>query len=161
MEYVGVDIGKYAVYLSILENDSSLSGIYTIRVESKNDIDRTHQIFGYLNEYFNRLDKDNTVVAVEGPVYSLNIKTTTDIHRNIVAVELAACEAGIPVFQYDNRTWKRMVLGNGKASKEDIAKFFDVRWKDDDTFKSVSCQDEKDAACIALHQYLLMSKGNK
>ena len=158
MFYVGCDISKYAVYLSTLEDDSSLFGIHIIRVESKNDIDRTYQIFRYLNEYFNRLDKDNTVVAVEGPVYSRNIKTTTDIHRNIVAVELAACDAGIPVFQYDNRTWKKNVIGNGKASKDDISKFFDVRWKDDDTSRSISCQDEKDATCIALHLYLVMSK---
>ena len=27
-----------------------------------------------------------------------------------------------------------------------------------DIFKSISCQDEKDAICIALHLYLVMSK---
>ena len=129
MKYIGVDIGKYAVYTATLDENSKLDNLYSCNVDSKNDIDRTYSIYNYLLEFFSGLELQNYVVAVEGPVYSMNIKTTTDIHRNIVAVELAACEACIPVFQYDNRTWKKNVIGSGKASKDDIAKFFDVRWE--------------------------------
>ena len=161
MEYIGVDIGKFTIYTATLLNDSSLDSLKSFGAENKNDIDRSYILFKYIREFFRGKDKDNTIVAVEGPIYVGNIKTTTDIHRNIVLTELAASECGIPSFQYDNRTWKKNVIGNGRASKDDIAKFFDVRWKDSECIDSVYSQDEKDAACIGLHQYLLSSKGVK
>ena len=164
MVYIGVDIGKYSIYTATLLGDSSLYSLNSFTVDNKNDIYRTHKLFKYMVNFFSGLKKewgDDIIVSVEGPVYSKNIKTTTDIHRNIVISELAASECNIPSFQYDNRTWKKNVLGNGKASKDDISKFFDVRWKDSECFNSVYFQDEKDATLIALHQYLLMNKGGK
>ena len=158
MEYVGVDCGKFWIYTATLSDNSDLTEVHGFGVANKNDIDRTHSLFVMLRDFFRGKNKEETVVAVEGPIYSGNVKTTTDIHRNIVLVELAASECGIPSFQYDNRTWKKHVIGSGKASKDDIAKFFDVRWKDSECFDSISCQDEKDSACIALHQYLLQNK---
>ena len=163
MIYVGVDCGKFNIYTAILLENSSLYELHGFGVANKNDIDRTYSFFNYLRDFFGGLKEkwgeDNIVVSIEGPIYMQNIKTTTDIHRNIVVTELAASECGIPSFQYDNRTWKKGVIGNGKASKDDISKFFDVRWKDSECSSSVLSQDEKDASCIALHQYILMSKG--
>ena len=162
MIYIGVDCGKFNIYTATLLEDSNLHELHGFGVANKNDIDRTYSFFNYLRDFFGGLKEkwgeEEIIVAVEGPIYSQNIKTTTDIHRNIIVTELAASECGISSFQYDNRTWKRAVLGNGKSSKEDISKFFDVKWKDSECFDSVLKQDEKDAACIALHLYLLMSK---
>ena len=93
-------------------------------------------------------------VAIEGPVYSFNIKTTYELHRNIVISELVCSNLSIPIIQVDNKVWKKNVLGNGKANKEDIRKFFNMRWKDFDFLS----QDFIDAFCIALHLFFLMNK---
>ena len=97
------------------------------------------------------------VVTVEGPVFLQNPKVSADISRSIYAVEIACIELFSPCFEYQNTTWKKHVLGNGSCSKEDILKFSQIKWGRE-TFK---VQDHADAACIALHQLLLLSIDDK
>ncbi len=51
----------------------------------------------------------------------------------------------VPYTVIDNGTWKKQVIGNGKAPKEEIAAFAQKQWEMIDSLE----QDVYDAACIA------------
>lgn len=86
------------------------------------------------------------VVFIEQAVYVQNIKATLAIDAVINAVRFTCIRLGIPYFIIDNKSWKKDVLGNGNASKEDIMRFAKVKWGDE-----IKTQDEADAACIAMY----------
>ena len=64
------------------------------------------------------------------------------------AIQGALFDVGVEVSLANVSSWKKRVVGNGRASKEDIANFVGLRWP---TFFSQAegSQDLADAICIA------------
>jgi crossover junction endodeoxyribonuclease RuvC len=60
-------------------------------------------------------------VAVEMPVFSGNAQALLKLGRAQAAVVLAACHASLAVSQYTPAEVKKAVVGNGAASKEQVA----------------------------------------
>ena len=86
------------------------------------------------------------VVYIEQAIYVQNIKATLGIDAVINAVRFCCFINSVPYVIIDNRSWKKDVIGNGNASKEDIAKFANIKWPG-----IFVTQDECDAACLALY----------
>ena len=158
--YVGIDFSKYKVFFALLDDKSELISYKIVESPNKADIERGQEIYIGAINYFIELVKlfpdTNFIVTCENPIYINNIKTTLAIARNVHNVQIACFNSGnqYNYFGVDVMVWKKTVLGNGRATKEEINKFAKIRWPDDD----FDCQDIADAACIGLYQYLLMRK---
>lgn len=83
---------------------------------------------------------------IENPIYVQNVKATIGISSMIAGVKHFIYQQGINCFGMDNRSWKKDIVGNGKASKEEIMRFAEAKWGKG----KFPEQDFADAACIAL-----------
>ena len=157
--HLGIDCSKFKAFGVILDSDSNIYGAPMILdAPEKNDIDRGYKIFDLMFAYLSELpglvsDGNRIVASVENPIYLNNIKTSFEIARTVYSVELACKFSGVECFGIDPPVWKKLVLGNGKANKEDIKKFAYTKWSTTH-FKT---QDLCDAACIGFYSYLLFS----
>lgn len=60
-------------------------------------------------------------MAVESPFYGKNAQVILKLGRAQGAAMIAAMEFGIPVFEYAPRKAKMAIVGNGAASKDQVA----------------------------------------
>ena len=153
--FIGCDCAKYSVNIVVLDNQSHLIEYKEIISKNKINSQRSKEIWKDLIDYFyfgifggERVKNNyNVIVGIESAIYLNNIKTTNDIQRTIVTTDLALSTDEQSCIEVDNRTWKKNVIGNGKASKEDIMQFCKTKWPG--IFWVT--QDMADAACIAFH----------
>lgn len=59
-------------------------------------------------------------VAVEGIFHARNVRSALTLGHARGVVLLAACEAGLPVFEYSPAEVKRAVVGFGRAEKQQV-----------------------------------------
>lgn len=96
-------------------------------------------------------------VYLEDVTYVRNYAATLKMAKIVGAVQVAFLENKLAVFTVNNMIWKRAVIGDGKATKEDIINFvkaseyFSIPDKD-------LTDDIADAACLSLFGYLRMHK---
>jgi Holliday junction resolvasome RuvABC endonuclease subunit len=162
--FIGCDASKHKVHLAILDSKSNLIRLEYLETSGRDDIGRmgdlSDQFESWLVDFSieqNVLIDDEVVLCIEGPIYLQNIKTSFSIAQTVYGIELAAYRTQVPCFEVPPTSWKKMVLGNGAAKKEDILKFAETKWGKG-KFKE---QDYADAACIAHHQYMLIQTGNE
>lgn len=109
---------------------------------------RFRELFAQFDDYLSE-QKDhlkNVVATIENPIYVQNAKSTIAITNVIAGVKIALTRHNINYFGIENTSWKKDVVGNGRAKKEEIAEFTDARWPE----AKLDEQDYKDAACISL-----------
>ena len=84
-------------------------------------------------------------VWIEEPVMGANAKASINQAYVVGAIRAVLIQHGIPNTVINNATWKKQVIGNGHASKEEIADFATGALD----MKSGQQQDIYDAACMA------------
>lgn len=156
--FCGVDVSKKKAFLSILDENSNIYSLKTLETSSQNDVQRGSEIFDKMHSYISEncdmvSDGNRLIVSIESPIYLKNIRTSFDIARMVYCIELACSFNGVESFDIPPPTWKKLVLGNGKANKDDIKKFAQTKWPR----IHFNVQDEYDASCIALYGYLLLN----
>jgi Holliday junction resolvasome RuvABC endonuclease subunit len=140
------DCSSKLIGISLLEKDKIKT--CTIYGGDKNDFEtRLKVMFKEFNEYLNI--ETPTIIYIEQAVYLQNVKATLMIDATINLVRFICISRNIPYQIVDNSSWKKDVLGNGKASKEQIMEFAKVKWSD----HKFGNQDEADAACLAFYGF--------
>lgn len=146
---IGVDCSSYSIGYCILDGEN----ITPIMIfgGQQNDFDTRVEIMyketkKLLKEYAPK------AVFIEGAIYLKNVKTTLMIARVIDMVIANCIEQGLYYQVIDNKVWKKSVLGNGNATKEQIMNFAKAKWEID-----FYTQDLADSAAIALHGLLRMN----
>jgi len=156
---IGVDVGKYSLFFSVLDEASDIYTQKQIEITEKKDIERGWLMMQAVEDYLidfideQEITAEDVTLAIEEPLYLNNIKVSFALDRSVVVCEIAALNVGVNCFSYANTTWKKSILGRGNASKEDIAKFAEAKWKK----YPFGVQDFKDAACLGLHQHILLN----
>ncbi len=156
--YIGVDCSKFALHIAVLDEDSDLHMLEMLSTKEKKDIERMFELKRQFEDWLlafsikKDINIDDAIVTVEGPIMLQNVKTSFDIARSVNGVEMACCELDGKCFEVQNTTWKKSILGNGKSTKADIMKFAETKWGK----KLFIEQDHADAACLALHNYILL-----
>lgn len=91
--------------------------------------------------------KDSGVVAIGVEIGMSRSFTSVRAQGAVLGAVLACLPAELPIYALHPASWKRLALGNGRASKEDGANWCrqNVRWLQDQRLP----QDAIDAACIA------------
>lgn len=153
MLIAGVDCSSKSIAFVMIENNE-IRLKKLIESSSKDPHTRVSELFLSFREFMKELPIKPGIVFIEQALFLQNVKTTLMIDATINAVRFVCIENNIPCSIIDNRSWKKSVIGNGKASKEDIAQFVNLKWPD---FGSTS-QDLMDAASIAMFGVLRYSK---
>ena len=84
-------------------------------------------------------------VYIETPIMGVNARALRDQAQVVGMLRYRLWELGLPHSLIDNGTWKKAVIGNGHASKEEIAHFAVGVLG----MQNGLSQDTYDAACIA------------
>lgn len=145
---MGIDCSSKSVDFVLLDARGGFSKKGRIETDSE---DFDNKLFDLENKFMvvfdDELEKYNIETAIiEGPIFYGNPKTSFGIAQIITMVKLILHNRNIDSFTVDNKSWKKSVLGNGAASKEEIAKFAKLKWNN-----KVETQDEFDAASIAFY----------
>ena len=144
MIFLGVDCSSFAIHGVLIDDKEELISVHKWGSPKKEFGDRFPEILVGFYREFSRI-KEAHFAAIEAAIFIQNPKTTIAIAKIIGAVWafLVSKKTGVTIV--DNRQWKKVIVGKGNASKEDIKKFAIAKWGD--VFPE---QDYADAACIAL-----------
>ena len=142
--FFGVDCSSLAIHGVIIDDNENLVSLHKWGSKEKEFVYRfPEMLVGFYRE-FSRI-KEVHFAAIETAFFIQNPKTTIAIANVIGAVWAFLLSKRIEVTIIDNKHWKKIILGKGNASKEDIRNFAKDKWGD--VFPE---QDYADAACIAL-----------
>jgi crossover junction endodeoxyribonuclease RuvC len=97
------------------------------------------------------------IAAIEGTFYAKNAKTSMLLGMAKGSVVATLAQAGIPVYEYAPRKAKQIVVGNGGASKDQVATLMANMLKID---TSAIPHDASDAMALAVcHALMLQTAG--
>lgn len=93
-------------------------GVLDLR-KDKDNLQKLRSIYDCISEVCNSYHPDE--VAIESPFYAKNAQVILKLGRAQGAAMIAAMEHDIPVTEYAPRLAKMAIVGNGAASKEQVA----------------------------------------
>lgn len=143
--YLGIDSSSKAVHIVSLDGNGKIK--FKVKLASKEPTAplRFLELVDALFIYFEK-PTGLKFVAVEQAIYVQNPQTTLALAKVLAAIEICLYKAGIEYKFVQNKTWKKEILKNGGAKKEDILAFAKNTWPKEDFNE----QDFADSACIAL-----------
>ena len=145
--YIGIDCSSRSAHFVVLDSDEKII-LMDKCVDTSKDIEaRFNSVCTQFSDYIiNTPDLFiGSLATIENPVMIQNVKATISITNVIAGVKRELFRNNISYWAVDNKSWKKDVLANGSASKEEILKFAEIKWG-----KVFTEQDYADAACIAL-----------
>lgn len=146
MNVVGIDLGVHKIALA---NMGETPHVAVHQVEA--DSPRAHQLWELASfaQHFAVLAQAGCV-WVEKPIIGNNRKYSMQLSEVCGAVMYALANTGYDIRTVDHGTWKKELLGNGHAGKDDIRNYINVTHGayaplcGDD-------QDAYDATCVGLY----------
>ena len=142
--FLGLDCSSLAIHGALLDDKEQVGSLYKWGSANKEFATRFPEISVGFSQELSKI-KLIDVAAIEAAIFIQNPKTTIAIANVIGAAWAFLLTRNIPTVIIDNRQWKKVIVGKGNASKDDIKKFAVDKWGD--IFPE---QDYADAACIAL-----------
>ncbi len=147
MKIVGIDADSKKIAMVMFNNDQ-LESWHFMESKSKETQDRVFDLYFHFESFIKSKKPD--MVFIEEAFYCNNFKTSKAITEVISNCKLICKLNHIPFELVQNKTWKKYVLGNGNATKEDIKKFVVAKYPQ---FKKEP-QDLSDALAICLYGIL-------
>ena len=147
MRICGIDADSKKLAIVVFENDQ-LESWHFLESKSKETQDRIFDLYFHFEAFVKSKKPD--IVFIEESFYTNNFKTSKAITEVIGNCKLICKLNKIPFELVQNKTWKKYVIGNGNATKEDIKNFVDKKYpklKDEP-------QDIADACAICLYGVL-------
>ncbi len=142
MKISGIDPDTKAITGVTLEPDKE-PRIYRVEAKGRRAEDRIEKLYTSLALTF--FGEPSEWVYIETPVMGVNVKALRDQAMVIGMIRYWLWSNDQPHSMVDNGTWKKGVLGNGHASKEEIAAYAQRVLH----IPADHPQDVYDAACIA------------
>lgn len=155
---LGIDSSTKAIHCVGLRKNGKLVGKWAVRSKSPDTLKRYNELMNDFRDLLNDLiDKyEDLKVYVEDVIYIQNPITTINLAKIVSMIQVICTELGIEYNIVMNRTWKKEVVGNGAAKKEDIKKFAIRQFGLEDGLD----QDFYDASCLSLYGIRHESKSN-
>ena len=162
MTVAGIDADTKSIQLVVF-GDGAITVIKRWQAKGRRAEDRIQQLAGLLEDKdWAAVWKDVAWVYVESPVLAqfrgkTNAKALRDQSQVLGVIRSFLWRNGLDHTLVDNTVWKKGLLGNGHASKEEIAAYAHKMLG----VPTDQPQDACDAACIAAWGYNnLISKGD-
>ncbi len=147
MRIAGIDPDTKAIQIVVMGEDDE-PRICRIEAKGRRAEDRIQALAAGLEES-SSIWQDVRWVYIETPVMGVNAKALRDQAIVVGVIRSFLWRNGLVNSMVDNGTWKKGVLGNGHASKEEIAAYAQTMLK----VPIGQPQDAYDAACIAAWGY--------
>jgi crossover junction endodeoxyribonuclease RuvC len=153
---IGIDPGLSSTGLGIVKGKGLTVNTYAfVTIHTTKDFslpDRLHQIFAKLSDTLKSEKPDLMVVE---DVFSLNNYPTSGILLGKVSgvILLAGHQAGIPVMEIPVREAKKILTGNGKASKEQLEKAVRQKLNLEKPIRPFHASDAMGLALIGLYRF--------
>jgi len=146
---MGCDCSTKSVAIFTIQNKKAI--VTEIKSSEKDAASRIDDMFLQLFDFFKKNKPD--MVYIENSPYLQNIKVTLQIHSVVDAVRFSCVFNNLPYQTVEVTSWKKSVLGNGRADKPAIMQFANAKWG----AKLITNQDVADSACICLYGYMRMA----
>lgn len=147
--FAGIDLNSNVVDVVLLDEDTLEAHWMRRRIDTGPSDDDAFQRCRRLRDAMPARSSwaDSGVVAIGLEVGMSRSFKSVRAQGRVQGAILACLPIDIPVYELYPASWKRLALGNGRASKEDGAAWcrHNVRWLKDQRLP----QDAIDAACIA------------
>ena len=155
MRIAGIDPDTKAIQIVVLDDGGP--NIYRLQAAGRRAEDRIQALADML-EHSPVVWRGVQWVYIETPVMGVNAKALRDQAQVVGIIRSFLWRNGLDNSMVDNGTWKKAVLGNGHASKEEIAAYA----KKILNIPDGEPQDAYDAACIAAfgHQHTVTEVSN-
>ena len=143
----GIDPGTIVTGYGLIEKKSDLAGIDFGEIKPKRDetfSGRLEFIYGRLVEILREARPE--AVALEDIFYGKNVKSLIKQGHVRGTIILAACHAGVPVFEYSPLEVKKAVVGYGVAEKKQVQQMVKAILK----LRGIPPPDASDALAIAI-----------
>ena len=120
---LGIDPGTNLLGFGVIRTSGKSAsfvdmGVLDLR-KDKDNLQKLRAIYDCISEVCKTYRPD--CLAIESPFYGKNAQVILKLGRAQGAAMIAAMEFGIPVFEYAPRKAKMSIVGNGAASKEQVA----------------------------------------
>jgi len=148
MIIAGVDCSTRKIAIFRIEDGRGVASEITCNEHDTST--RINVMFQAVVDVIKKLKPD--MVYIENSPYLQNIKVTLAIHSVVDAVRYACVLAKVPFQTVEVTSWKKDVLGNGRADKDEIFQFAKAKWGED----IIKNQDVADSACICLYGWRRM-----
>lgn len=120
--YIGLDCSSKAVHLVILDEVGSVKELLKAGSTANTRNERLYQI-GEVLEKMCSIIHSPVVGTIEAAIFIQSPLTTISVAQVVGVAKYLMQRAGIVYREVDNKTWKKDVLGNGKAGKPEIKAF--------------------------------------
>jgi crossover junction endodeoxyribonuclease RuvC len=153
---IGIDPGLSATGIGIVKGKGLTVATYAFgTIHTTKDFslpDRLHQIFSKLSDTLKSEKPDLMVVE---DVFSLNNYPTSGIILGKVSgvILLAGHQAGVPVIEIPVREAKKILTGNGKASKEQLERAVRQKLNLENPIRPFHASDAMGLALIGLYRF--------
>ncbi len=148
MRIAGIDADTKSIQIVVFD-DREPPVIHRVEAKGRRAEDRIQALAAGLEGTPSWLWKDVRWVYVEVPVMGVNAKALRDQAQVVGMVRSYLWRNDLDNSLVDNGTWKKGLIGNGHASKEEIAAYAQNMLK----VPRGQPQDAYDAACIAAWGY--------
>lgn len=166
MTFVGFDLSTKRIAAVAFDQETSNAMTWLYEINGPRDtfepgvLDRAYMAAAEVMSDLAKIGtkRNGAVPFIEAPLHGKGQKTT--IVQSMVSgvVQLAMVQSGHRPQMVNVSTWKKTVIGNGNATKDDIASFIKQRWRP--IFdEAAGNQDILDAAGVCL--YGLVTRSGK
>lgn len=125
MKIVSIDPGYDRMGIAVIERDVRNKEVllYSDCVRTDKEQSFTDRMFFVVRAFIDVIEKfDPEELAIEKLFFQNNQKTAMQVSRTIGALEFAALERGLSLFEYTPLEVKTAVTGNGRSTKQEITK---------------------------------------
>ena len=120
--YIGIDCSSRSAHFVVLDINEKII-LMDKCVDASKDVEaRFNSVCTQFNDYILKQPELflDSVATIENPVMIQNVKATITITNVIAGIKRELFRNDISYWAVDNKSWKKDVLGNGAASKEEI-----------------------------------------
>lgn len=152
---IGIDLGiRKLAYAIWTDGELHLTGAYEAEAGFRQG--ELHKIAEYMLALVESFEED-LLIVIEEPLVGNNVKYSMKISQTYGAVLAALDWDDMEVIAAPVGTWKKQVVGNGHASKEEIKNYLGVV---NERYPAMCGhdQDQYDAACIGLYGVMLSAR---
>lgn len=146
VEYMiaGVDTSSKAVHVVVVDLQGNILLMEKFVSKEPDSDERFFTIHGKMAASWLWAYMD--FIAIEKPIYIQNPQSTVMLSKMVASTQLVVYDRSLAQQELvGNTTWKKEVVGTGRAKKEDI-----LAWAENHSGQVFEEQDFADAYCIAL-----------
>lgn len=153
---VGADLSSRT--LAFVDEERSTKFEVPKKMRERGEILRTLFLMSIEHLHYN----GDFYIYVEDPVVGRGGSRATILQSQVqgIVLSVAVQSGALGVYGVNNKSWKKVVVGNGNASKDEVAQWLEEH-EPDLAERAGSDQDLVDASCIHLYGKIMLERSGQ